>query len=56
MGGMYIINGVHGPEPRSSGGNTSVIHSSTGTSTNCSVKATFMKQHITQMHRKNVKV
>ena len=22
MGGMYIINGVHGPEPRSSGGNT----------------------------------
>ena len=23
MCGMYIINGVHGPEPRSSGGNTS---------------------------------
>ena len=23
MCGMYIINGVHGPDPRSSGGNTS---------------------------------
>ena len=23
MCGMYIVNGVHGPEPRSSGGNTS---------------------------------
>ena len=23
MGGMYILNGVHGPEPRSSGGKTS---------------------------------
>ena len=23
MCGIYIINGVHGPEPRSSGGNTS---------------------------------
>ena len=23
MCGMYVINGVHGPEPRSSGGNTS---------------------------------
>ena len=23
MCGMYIINGVHGPEPKSSGGNTS---------------------------------